>query len=72
MIRHTSTAEAHGPLSRVSMALPRPDRGKVVLDAIRKHLDEAGKKITEVSAPPPLPSIDRLDILEDAGSQPEN
>ncbi|MEK6738390.1 MAG: polyphosphate:AMP phosphotransferase, partial [Planctomycetota bacterium] len=65
VIRHTSTAEA--PLTIVEGFDARYRGltvGKVVLDAIRKHLDEAGKKITEISAPPPLPSIDRLDILK--------
>jgi polyphosphate kinase 2 (PPK2 family) len=38
--------------------------GKTLLDAIRKRLDEANKEITEISAPPPLPSIDNLDILK--------
>jgi len=36
----------------------------VILDAIRKRLDDAGKKIVEVSAPPPLPSIDQLNLLK--------
>src|SRR4030067_1689279 len=38
--------------------------GKIILDAIRKRTDEAGQKVSEVSAPPPLPSIDKLDILK--------
>lgn len=65
IIRHTSTAEApwtivegYDPHYR-SMTV-----GKTILDAIRKRLDEAGTAINEISAPPPLPSIDNLDILK--------
>jgi polyphosphate:AMP phosphotransferase len=64
VIRHTSTAEApwtivegYDPYYR-SLTV-----GKIILDAIRKRLDEADKELTEVSAPPPLPSIDNLNIL---------
>ena len=66
VIRHTSTAEA--PWIIVEGYDPRyrgMTVGRVILDAIRKRLDEAGKKVTEVvHAPPPLPSIDQLDIIK--------
>jgi len=65
VIRHTSTAEA--PWTIVEGFDPHYRSltvGRVILDAIRKRLDEAGKKTTRVSAPPPLPSIDKLDILK--------
>ncbi|MDO9012439.1 MAG: polyphosphate:AMP phosphotransferase [Gallionella sp.] len=65
VIRHTSTAEApwtivegYDPYYR-SLTV-----GKVILDAMRKRLDEADTKKPEVSAPPPLPSIDQLNILK--------
>ena len=65
VIRHTSTAEApwtvvegYDPYYR-SLTV-----GKVILDAIRKRLDEADIKTVEIIAPPPLPSIDQLDILK--------
>jgi polyphosphate:AMP phosphotransferase len=64
-IRHTSTAEAswtivegYDPHYRCLTV------GKVILDAIRKRLDDADLKIVEVIAPLPLPSIDQLDILK--------
>ncbi|MDD5299080.1 MAG: polyphosphate:AMP phosphotransferase [Gallionella sp.] len=65
VIRHTSTAEA--PWIIVEGFDPRYRSmtvGKVILDAITKRLEEASKKITEVHAPPPLPSIDQLDVLK--------
>jgi hypothetical protein len=65
VMRHTSTAEAPWTIVEGFDARYRSlTVGKVILDAIRKRLDEAGKKITEVSAPPPLPSIDKLHILK--------
>jgi len=65
VIRHTSTAEA--PWTIVEGFDPNYRSltvGKIILDAIRKRLDEAGREMTEISAPPPLPSIDNLDILK--------
>jgi len=67
VIRHTSTAEA--PWTIVEGYDPRYRAltvGKTILDAIRKRVDEAGKKkaAAEVSAPPPLPSIDQLNVLK--------
>src|SRR5574340_732752 len=65
VMRHTSTAEAPWTIVEGFDARYRSlTVGKVILDAIRKRLDEAGKKVTEISAPPPLPSIDKLDILK--------
>jgi polyphosphate:AMP phosphotransferase len=65
VMRHTSTAEAPWTIVEGYDARYRSlTVGKVILDAIRKRLDEADKKITEVSAPPPLPSIDQLHILK--------
>ncbi len=65
VIRHTSTAEApwiivegYDPHYR-SLTV-----AKIILNAICKRLDEAGGKVSEVSAPPPLPSIDKLNILK--------
>lgn len=66
VIRHTSTAEA--PWTIVEGYDPRYRSltvGKTILDAIRKRLDEAEKpKVAEISAPPPLPSIDQLNVLK--------
>ncbi len=65
VIRHTSTAEA--PWTIVEGFDPHYRSltvGKTILDAIRKRIDEAGKEAKEISAPPPLPSIDNLDILK--------
>jgi polyphosphate:AMP phosphotransferase len=66
VIRHTSTAEA--PWTIVEGYDPRYRAltvGKTILDAIRKRVDEAGKKkAAEISAPPPLPSIDQLNVLK--------
>lgn len=65
VIRHTSTAEAPWTIVEGYDAHYRSlTVGKVILDAIRKRLDEAANKKPEVSAPPPLPSIDNLDILK--------
>jgi len=65
VIRHTSTAEAPWTIVEGYDSRYRGMTvGKVILDAIRKRLVEAGKKTTEVYAPPPLPSIDQLDILK--------
>lgn len=65
VIRHTSTAQA--PWTIVEGYDPRYRSltvGKVILDAIRERLDQAGVKTVEVHAPPPLPSIDQLNILK--------
>jgi polyphosphate:AMP phosphotransferase len=65
VIRHTSTAEA--PWTIVEGYDPRFRSltiGNVILDALRKRIAEASKKSVEVSAPPPLPSIDKLNVLK--------
>ncbi|MDP3877054.1 MAG: polyphosphate:AMP phosphotransferase [Methylobacter sp.] len=65
VIRHTSTAEA--PWTIVEGYDPNYRNltvGKIILDAINKRLDDANKKMSEVHAPPPLPSIDQLNILK--------
>jgi polyphosphate:AMP phosphotransferase len=66
VIRHTSTAEA--PWTIVEGYDPRYRSltvGKVILEAIRKRLEDTDNKTTEIHAPPsPLPSIDKLDILK--------
>jgi polyphosphate:AMP phosphotransferase len=66
VIRHTSTAEAPWILVEGYDARYRSlTLGKMILDAIRKRLDEVnGKKATQISAPPPLPSIDSVNILK--------
>lgn len=64
VIRHTSTAEA--PWTIVEGYDPRYRSltiGKVILDAIQKRLSATNNKISEVSAPPPLPALDNLNIL---------
>jgi AMP-polyphosphate phosphotransferase len=66
VIRHTSTAEAPWILVEGFDARYRSlTLGKMILDAMRKRLDEAnGKKPLQISAPPPLPSIDSVNILK--------
>ncbi len=65
VIRHTSTAEAPWIIVEGYDARYRSlTVGRVILDGIRKRLADADKAISEVSAPPPLPSIDNLDILK--------
>ncbi len=65
VIRHTSTAEAPWTIVEGFDANYRSMTvGKTILGAIRKRLDEAGREMAEISAPPPLPSIDNLDILK--------
>ncbi len=65
VIRHTSTAEA--PWTIVEGYDPHYRSltvGRTILDAIRKRIDEAATLKNEIAAPPPLPSIDNLDILK--------
>ncbi len=65
VIRHTSTAEAPWTIVEGFDANYRSlTVGKTILDVIRKRLDTIGKEVPEISAPPPLPSIDNLDILK--------
>jgi polyphosphate:AMP phosphotransferase len=65
VIRHTSTAEA--PWTIVEGYDPRYRGltiGKVILDAIRRRLDDVDNKTLDVVAPPPLPPIDQLNVLK--------
>jgi polyphosphate:AMP phosphotransferase len=65
VIRHTSTAEAPWTIVEGYDSHYRSlTVGKVILDAIRKRLDDADLNTAEVHAPPPLPSIDQLNILK--------
>ncbi|MHB1292294.1 MAG: polyphosphate:AMP phosphotransferase [Sulfuricella sp.] len=65
VIRHTSTAEA--PWIIVEGADDRYRSltvGKVILEVVRKRIDDAVKKPAETYAPPLLPSIDNLHLLK--------
>jgi polyphosphate:AMP phosphotransferase len=65
VIRHTSTAEA--PWTIVEGYDPNYRSltvGKVILEALCKRLADAEIKTAAIHAPPPLPSIDQLDILK--------
>ncbi|MFH2139823.1 MAG: polyphosphate:AMP phosphotransferase [Pseudomonadota bacterium] len=65
VIRHTSTADA--PWTIVEGYDPRYRSltvGKIILDAITKRLKQSAKRSTEVTAPPPMPSIDQLNVLK--------
>ena len=65
VIRHTSTAEAPWIIIEGADARYRSlTVGKVILEAIRKRLNEADEKAPKVHAPPLLPSIDNLQILK--------
>ena len=65
VIRHTSTAVA--PWTIVEGYDPRYRSltvGKIILDAIQKRLKDAVKKPAAITAPPPMPSIDKLNVLQ--------
>ncbi|MFU8789135.1 MAG: polyphosphate:AMP phosphotransferase [Methylobacter sp.] len=65
VIRHTSTAQAPWTIVEGYDSNYRNlTVGRVILDAINKRLDDANNKMAEVHAPPPLPSIDQLNILK--------
>jgi polyphosphate:AMP phosphotransferase len=66
VIRHTSTTEAPWTIVEGYDSNYRNlTVGKVILEAIRRRLDDAGiKTTTDHAPPPPLPSIDQLDILK--------
>ncbi|MGZ5029322.1 MAG: polyphosphate:AMP phosphotransferase, partial [Methylobacter sp.] len=66
MIRHTSTAEAPWTIVEGYDSNYRDlTVGKVILEAIRKRLDDTGiQTTTDHAPPPPLPSIDQIDILK--------
>jgi polyphosphate:AMP phosphotransferase len=64
VIRHTSTAEA--PWIIVEGFDPHYRSltvGKILLNAIQKRLNTPELFLSEIAAPPPLPSIDNLNIL---------
>ncbi|MBU1214239.1 MAG: polyphosphate:AMP phosphotransferase [Gammaproteobacteria bacterium] len=65
VIRHTSTADA--PWTLVEGYDPRYRGltvGKIILDALLKRMKQPAKKVAEVTAPPPMPSIDQLNVLK--------
>jgi polyphosphate:AMP phosphotransferase len=65
VIRHTSTAVA--PWTIVEGYDPRYRSltvGKIILDAIQKRLKDAEKKPAAITAPPPIPSIDQMNVLK--------
>ena len=65
VIRHTSTAEAPWTIVEGFDARYRSlTIGRVILDSIRKRLDELEVARPAVHAPPLLASIDQLDILK--------
>jgi len=66
VIRHTSTTEAPWTIVEGYDSNYRNlTVGKVILEAIRRRLNDADIKTTTDHAPPPqLPSIDQLDILK--------
>ncbi len=65
VIRHTSTAEAPWIIVEGFDARYRSlTVGRVILDAIQKRLTETSSITSEVHAPPPLPSIDQLNIIK--------
>jgi polyphosphate:AMP phosphotransferase len=65
VIRHTSTVEAPWNIVEGYDARYRSMTvGKVMIDAIRKRLDDSGNRATEDHAPLPMPSVDQIDILK--------
>lgn len=65
VMRQTSTAEAPWIIVEGEDERYRSlTVGKVILEAIRKRLDEADEPPHEIHAPPLLPSIDHLHILK--------
>lgn len=66
VIRHTSTTEAPWTIVEGYDSNYRNlTVGKVILEAMRRRLDDSGiKTTTDHAPPPPLPSIDQLDILK--------
>ncbi len=65
VIRHTSTADAPWTIIEGYDARYRSlTVGKIILDAVGKRLKQPAKRSTEVTAPPPMPSIDQLNVLK--------
>ncbi|MEW5904548.1 MAG: polyphosphate:AMP phosphotransferase [Pseudomonadota bacterium] len=64
VIRHTSTADA--PWTIVEGYDPHYRSltvGKIILKAIERRLKEKGRKAGTVTAPPPMPALDHLNML---------
>lgn len=65
VIRHTSTADAPWTIVEGYDSHYRSlTVGKILLDALTKRLKQSAKKVADVTAPPPLPSIDQLNVLK--------
>ena len=65
VIRHTSTAQAPWTIVEGFDARYRSlTVGNVILDALRKRIDQPAPKAAQDHAPLPLPPIDHLDILK--------
>jgi polyphosphate:AMP phosphotransferase len=65
VIRHTSTADAPWTIVEGYDARYRSlTVGKIILDAITKRMKQPAKKMAAVTAPPPMPSIDQLNVLK--------
>ena len=65
VIRHTSTADAPWTIVEGYDARYRSlTVGKIILDAVKKRMKQPAKRVTEVTAPPPMPSIDQLNVLK--------
>ncbi|MDD2699692.1 MAG: polyphosphate:AMP phosphotransferase [Sideroxydans sp.] len=65
VIRHTSTADAPWTIIEGYDARYRSlTVGKIILDAISKRMKQPAKRVSEVTAPPPMPSIDQLNVLK--------
>jgi polyphosphate:AMP phosphotransferase len=65
VIRHTSTADAPWSIVEgVNSRYRSMTVGKVILDAIRKRLDQDGAKPLEVRAPPLSHSLDQLNVIK--------
>lgn len=65
VIRHTSTADASWTIVEGYDARYRSlTIGKIILDALNKRMKQPAKRSTEVTAPPPMPSIDQLNVLK--------
>jgi polyphosphate:AMP phosphotransferase len=65
VIRHTSTADAPWTIVEGYDARYRSlTVGKIILDALKKRMKQPAKRTAEVTAPPPMPSIDQLNVLK--------
>ncbi|MBU0689030.1 MAG: polyphosphate:AMP phosphotransferase [Gammaproteobacteria bacterium] len=65
VIRHTSTADAPWTIVEGYDTRYRSlTVGKILLDALNKRMKQPAKRSTEVTAPPPMPSIDQLNVLK--------